>query len=80
MNQAFTFFMTITNPRQSDILMIGTSDRCATVDPESKWSITFDNIISITVSVDFLIADGAIGVKWIKTFKRVPEPPLELLL
>lgn len=50
------------------------------MDPESKWSITFDNIISITVSVDFLIADGAIGVKWIKTFKRVPEPPLELLL
>lgn len=31
-------------------------------------------------SVDYLVADGAIGVKWIKTFKRVPEPPLELLL
>ncbi|KAK9368679.1 2-oxoacid dehydrogenases acyltransferase-domain-containing protein [Lipomyces kononenkoae] len=78
MNTAVTSFTSIINPPQSTILAVGTTERKAVEDVDG--GIKFEDVITVTGSFDHRVVDGAVGGEWIKSFKRIVENPLELLL
>jgi pyruvate dehydrogenase E2 component (dihydrolipoamide acetyltransferase) len=36
--------------------------------------------MTVTLSVDHRVVDGALGARWLREFKRIVEDPLSLLL
>lgn len=73
-------FTAIINPPQSCILAIGTTKKVAVPCAESANGFRFEDQMSVTLSCDHRVVDGAVGSKFLAELKRLMEQPLFLLL
>ncbi len=70
-------FTAIINPPEAAILAIGT----ATPTPVIRdGEITTRNIMHVTMSCDHRVVDGAVGARFLQTFKQMLENPVMMLM
>ena len=65
-------FAAVINPPQAAILAIGAGTKQAIVKNDE---IQIATVMSVTLSADHRIVDGAIGAKWLKAFQQAIENP-----
>jgi pyruvate dehydrogenase E2 component (dihydrolipoamide acetyltransferase) len=71
-------FSAIINPPQATILAIGAARRQA-VESESG-AIAFVSVMSVTLSCDHRVVDGALGAELVAAFKGLIEQPVSMLI
>ncbi|XP_010242279.1 PREDICTED: dihydrolipoyllysine-residue acetyltransferase component 2 of pyruvate dehydrogenase complex, mitochondrial-like [Nelumbo nucifera] len=72
-------FCAIINPPQSGILAVGSAER-RVVPGNGPEQFKFASFMSVTLSCDHRVIDGAIGAEWLKAFKGYIENPESMLL
>ncbi|GMH14224.1 hypothetical protein Nepgr_016065 [Nepenthes gracilis] len=72
-------FCAIINPPQSAILAVGTAEK-RVVPGSGSDQFEFASFMSVTLSCDHRVIDGAIGAEWLKAFKGYIENPESMLL
>jgi pyruvate dehydrogenase E2 component (dihydrolipoamide acetyltransferase) len=70
-------FSAIINPPQSAILAVGAGEKRAVVKNDA---ITIATIMTVTLSCDHRVVDGALGAEFLSTLKSIIEDPLSLML
>ena len=70
-------FAAIINPPQSAILAVAAGQKRPVVKNDS---LAIATVMTVTLSVDHRVVDGALGARWLREFKRIVEDPLSLLL
>ncbi|XP_061448267.1 dihydrolipoyllysine-residue acetyltransferase component of pyruvate dehydrogenase complex, mitochondrial [Rhineura floridana] len=72
-------FSAIINPPQACILAVGASEkRLIPADNEKGFDVA--SMMSVTLSCDHRVVDGAVGAQWLAEFKRFLEKPATMLL
>ncbi|KAM9298857.1 dihydrolipoyllysine-residue acetyltransferase component of pyruvate dehydrogenase complex, mitochondrial [Gastrophryne carolinensis] len=72
-------FSAIINPPQACILAIGGSEnRLIPADNERGFDVA--NMMSVTLSCDHRVVDGAVGAQWLAEFRKFLERPTTMLL
>ncbi|OBS83089.1 hypothetical protein A6R68_22927 [Neotoma lepida] len=72
-------FSAIINPPQACILAIGASeDKLVPADNEKGFDVA--SMMSVTLSCDHRVVDGAVGAQWLAEFKKYLEKPITMLL
>lgn len=71
-------FSAIINPPQSTILAVGASQRRAVETPDGEAG--FATLMTVTLSCDHRVVDGALGAQLLAAFKAVMENPVALLV
>lgn len=66
-------FTAIINPPQSCILAIGATEKKLVLDEESARGFKEVSVMKATLSCDHRVVDGAVGAKWMKSFKAYLE-------
>ncbi|KAF5452978.1 hypothetical protein F2P56_027927 [Juglans regia] len=72
-------FCAIINPPQSGILAVGSAEK-RVVPSSGPEQFEFASFMSVTLSCDHRVIDGAIGAQWLKAFKAYVENPESMLL
>ncbi|KAG8388406.1 hypothetical protein BUALT_Bualt02G0122600 [Buddleja alternifolia] len=72
-------FCAIINPPQSGILAVGSAEK-RVVPGVGPDQYKFASFMSVTLSCDHRVIDGAIGAEWLKAFKGYIENPESMLL
>lgn len=72
-------FCAIINPPQAGILAVGSAER-RVVPGVGPDQYDFASFMSVTLSCDHRVIDGAIGAEWLKAFKGYIENPESMLL
>ncbi|KAM7255696.1 hypothetical protein ACFE04_008594 [Oxalis oulophora] len=72
-------FCAIVNPPQAGILAVGSAEK-RVVPGSGADQFEFANFMSVTLSCDHRVIDGAIGAEWLKAFKGYIENPETMLL
>ena len=70
-------FSAIINPPQACILAVGAGEKRAVVKNDQ---IAIATVMSVTLSCDHRVVDGALGAEFLATLKTILEEPLSLLL
>jgi pyruvate dehydrogenase E2 component (dihydrolipoamide acetyltransferase) len=70
-------FAAIINPPQAAILAVAAGQKRPVVRQDS---LAIATVMTVTLSVDHRVVDGALGARWLREFKRIVEDPLSLLL
>jgi pyruvate dehydrogenase E2 component (dihydrolipoamide acetyltransferase) len=70
-------FAAIINPPQAAILAVAAGEQRAIV---RDGALAVATVMTVTLSVDHRVIDGALAAEWVSTFKRVVEDPLSLML
>ena len=70
-------FTSIINPPQSSILSIGTARKVPVIINDA---VSIDDVMSITLTADHRLIDGAVGAAFISYMKQVIENPTLMLL
>ncbi len=70
-------FTAIINPPEAAIFAIGAAKPTAVVE---NGAIVIKNIMSVTMSCDHRVIDGATGAKFLQTFKQMLENPVLMLM
>ncbi|KZT43910.1 pyruvate dehydrogenase [Sistotremastrum suecicum HHB10207 ss-3] len=73
-------FTAIINPPQSCILAIGSTVPTLVPDASDERGFTTKNIMKVTLSSDHRTVDGAVGARWLQSFKGYLENPLTFML
>lgn len=75
-------FAAVINPPQACILAAGGVEERVVVnpDPEAAEQFKVAKFMSVTLSCDHRVVDGAVGAKWLQAFKSRMEDPLNMLL
>lgn len=71
-------FTAIINPPQSCILAVGGTERRLV--PDTTGQPIAASIMSVTMSCDHRVVDGATGAQWLKAFKGYLEDPITIIL
>ncbi|XP_071022984.1 dihydrolipoyllysine-residue acetyltransferase component of pyruvate dehydrogenase complex-like [Oncorhynchus clarkii lewisi] len=72
-------FSAIINPAQACILAVGGSEkRLLPADNEKGFDVA--SMMSVTLSCDHRVVDGAIGAQWLAEFRKFLEKPVTMLL
>ncbi|XP_053307676.1 dihydrolipoyllysine-residue acetyltransferase component of pyruvate dehydrogenase complex, mitochondrial [Spea bombifrons] len=72
-------FSAIINPPQACILAVGASEnKLVPADNEKGFDVA--NVMSVTLSCDHRVVDGAVGAQWLAEFKKFLEKPTTMLL
>jgi len=74
-------FSAIINPPQACILAVGGAEHRllpARGDSDAKWRSA--HVMSVTLSCDHRVVDGAVGAQWLQHFKKYLEKPATMLL
>ncbi|XP_026536737.1 dihydrolipoyllysine-residue acetyltransferase component of pyruvate dehydrogenase complex, mitochondrial [Notechis scutatus] len=72
-------FSAIINPPQACILAVGGSEkRLVPADNEKGFDVA--SVMSVTLSCDHRVVDGAVGAQWLAEFKKFLEKPVTMLL
>jgi pyruvate dehydrogenase E2 component (dihydrolipoamide acetyltransferase) len=70
-------FSAILNPPQSGILAVGAAkQRAVVIDGE----LAVGTVMTVTLSADHRVVDGAVGAEWLAAFVKRVENPLSLLI
>ncbi|KAL3637422.1 hypothetical protein CASFOL_018590 [Castilleja foliolosa] len=67
-------FCVIINPPQSGILAVGSAEK-RVIPGAGPDQYNFASFMSVTLSCDHRVIDGAIGAEWLKAFKGYIENP-----
>ena len=70
-------FAAVINPPQSAILAVGAGEQRPVV---KNGELAVATVMSVTLSADHRIVDGALGARWLQVFKRAIEQPVTMLL
>jgi pyruvate dehydrogenase E2 component (dihydrolipoamide acetyltransferase) len=70
-------FAAVINPPQAAILAVGGVEK-RLVPSEDQFEVA--NILSVTLSCDHRVIDGAVGAEWLQAFKEYIEHPIKMLL
>lgn len=73
-------FSAIVNPPQSCILAVGGSEKRVVPDPTAENGLGVATMMSVTLSCDHRVVDGAVGAAWLQQFKSYIENPLKMIL
>lgn len=72
-------FSAIINPPQACILAVGGSEkRLLPADNERGFDVA--SVMSVTLSCDHRVVDGAVGAQWLAEFRKFLEKPMNMLL
>jgi pyruvate dehydrogenase E2 component (dihydrolipoamide acetyltransferase) len=71
-------FQAIVNPPQSSILAVGAARREAVETPDG--GVRFEQRMTVTLSADHRVIDGALGAQVLSAFAEIVETPLAILL
>ncbi|KAK3524326.1 hypothetical protein QTP70_028061 [Hemibagrus guttatus] len=72
-------FSAIINPPQACILAVGGSEkRLLPADNEKGFDVS--SMMSVTLSCDHRVVDGAVGAQWLAEFRKFLEKPVTMLL
>uniref|UniRef100_A0A8C5MQV0 Acetyltransferase component of pyruvate dehydrogenase complex n=1 Tax=Leptobrachium leishanense TaxID=445787 RepID=A0A8C5MQV0_9ANUR len=72
-------FSAIINPPQACILAVGGSEK-RLLPAENEKGFDVANMMSVTLSCDHRVVDGAVGAQWLSEFKKFLEKPTTMLL
>lgn len=75
-----TNFSAVINPPQSCILAVGATEDRIIPDASSENGYKSAKMMSVTLSCDHRVVDGAVGAQWLKTFRSYLEKPINMLL
>jgi len=75
-----TNFSAVINPPQSCILAVGCTSPRVIPDAGSEKGYKTSNVMSVTLSCDHRVVDGAVGAEWLKFFRSYLENPITMLL
>ncbi|MDX6751319.1 pyruvate dehydrogenase complex dihydrolipoamide acetyltransferase [Geminicoccaceae bacterium 1502E] len=70
-------FQAVINPPQSCILAIGAGEKRPVVKNDA---LAIATVMSVTLSIDHRVVDGALGAEFLGEFKKLVEDPMGLLL
>ncbi|GIX81483.1 dihydrolipoyllysine-residue acetyltransferase component of pyruvate dehydrogenase complex, mitochondrial [Caerostris extrusa] len=73
-------FSAVINPPQSCILAVGNSENTLIPDETSEKGFRAAKMMSVTLSCDHRVVDGAVGAQWLAHFKKLLEQPELMLL
>nr|XP_031362689.1 dihydrolipoyllysine-residue acetyltransferase component of pyruvate dehydrogenase complex, mitochondrial [Lonchura striata domestica] len=72
-------FSAIINPPQACILAVGSSKEIL-VPADNEKGFDVASMMSVTLSCDHRVVDGAVGAQWLAEFKKFLEKPVTMLL
>jgi pyruvate dehydrogenase E2 component (dihydrolipoamide acetyltransferase) len=70
-------FSAIINPPQAGILAVSAGEKRPVVKGDQ---LAIATVMTVTLSVDHRVIDGALAAEWVSTFKSIVEDPLSLML
>ncbi|XP_034244998.1 dihydrolipoyllysine-residue acetyltransferase component of pyruvate dehydrogenase complex, mitochondrial [Thrips palmi] len=73
-------FAAIVNPPQACILAVGGTRTQLLPDKDSESGFRKCDIMSVTLSCDHRVIDGAVGAQWLSAFRELLEKPHSMLL
>ena len=73
-------FAAVINPPQSCILAVGQTEKRIIPDDNTERGFSQAMMLSVTLSCDHRVVDGAVGAQWLQYFKSFLEKPATLLL
>lgn len=73
-------FSAIINPPQACILAVGSTEDTLIPDEDSSTGYRVAKMMSVTLSCDHRVVDGAVGAQWLQHFKHLLERPHLMLL
>lgn len=73
-------FAAVVQPPQAAILAVGSAQQRVVPDAASENGIATRTIMTVTLSCDHRVFDGAIGAQWLKSFRACMEDPVEIIL
>ncbi|UOQ58937.1 2-oxo acid dehydrogenase subunit E2 [Leucobacter allii] len=71
-------FSAILNPPQSGILAVGAAEKRPVV--EADGSLGVATVMTVTLSADHRVLDGALAAEWLAAFTRRIEQPMSILV
>lgn len=71
-------FAAIINPPQAAILAVGAAERRPVVD--DNGCLQAATVMTVTLSADHRVVDGAVGARWLAAFRALIENPVRILL
>ena len=71
-------FSAIINPPQAGILAVGAARKIPVVDADG--ALVVGTVMTVTLSADHRVLDGAVAAEWLAAFQRRIEHPLSLLI
>ena len=71
-------FAAIINPPQAAILAVGAAERRPVVD--ENGALVAASVMTVTLSADHRVVDGAVGARWLAAFRTLIENPVRILL
>lgn len=71
-------FAAIINPPQAAILAVGAAERRPVVDDNGDLKAA--TVMTVTLSADHRVVDGAVGARWLAAFRALIENPVRILL
>jgi pyruvate dehydrogenase E2 component (dihydrolipoamide acetyltransferase) len=71
-------FAAIINPPQAAILAVGAAERRPVVDENGALAVA--SVMTVTLSADHRVVDGAVGARWLAAFRKLIETPVRILL
>jgi len=71
-------FTAIINPPQACILAVGGAQKI--VVPDGKGGFKEASVMTVTLSADHRVIDGAVGAQWLSAFKKYVENPVLMLI
>ncbi|XP_023236516.1 dihydrolipoyllysine-residue acetyltransferase component of pyruvate dehydrogenase complex, mitochondrial-like [Centruroides sculpturatus] len=73
-------FAAIINPPQACILAVGKTEKRIIPDETTDTGYRTASLMSVTLSCDHRVVDGAVGAQWMAHFKKILEKPEMMLL
>ncbi|KAL4217923.1 hypothetical protein ACF0H5_022662 [Mactra antiquata] len=73
-------FSAVINPPQACILAVGGAEKRLVVDESSNEGYSEATVMSVTLSCDHRVVDGAVGARWLAEFRKYMENPSTMLL
>ncbi|MGM0931762.1 MAG: dihydrolipoamide acetyltransferase family protein [Actinomycetota bacterium] len=71
-------FSAILNPPQSGILAVGAALKKPTVGDDGEIAVA--TVMTVTLSADHRVLDGAVAAQWLAAFQRRVEQPMSILI
>ena len=73
-------FTAIINPPQACILAVGSTDLQPVFSESAPGKVDFVHKMSVTLSSDHRVVDGAIAARWLNVFREHMENPMKILI
>ena len=70
-------FSAVINPPQGAILAVGAGEQRPVV---KDGQLAVATVMSVTLSADHRVVDGALGAQWLQVFKELIENPVLMLV